>query len=81
MAGYVSLFFEDSQIPLSNENLEEVKNQIYTNYKTAFRNPKELQEKDDLRSFVENEILQGVNSSLQQGNTKGESNKDDPIKY
>lgn len=81
MAGYISLFFEDSRIPLSNENLEEVKNQIYSNYKTAFRNPKELQEKDDLRSFIENEILQGVNSSLQQGNTKGESNKDDPIKY
>lgn len=81
MAGYISLFFEDSRLPIPNEQLSQSKEQIYTNYKNIFRNPNNTQEKNDLRDFIENQILQGINSSLQQGNTQGEALKEDPIKY
>lgn len=81
MAGYISLFFEDSRLPIPNEQLSQSKEQIYTNYKNIFRNPNNTQEKNDLRDFIENQILQGMNSSLQQGNTQGEILKEDPIKY
>lgn len=81
MAGYISLFFEDSKVPMPNEQLSQSKEQIYVNYKNVFRKPGDVQEKNDLRDFIENQILQEINSNLQQGNIQGESLKDDPIKY
>ena len=81
MAGYISLFFEDSKIPMPNEQLSQSKEQIYSNYKNVFKSPNDPQEKNDLRDFVENRILQEINSNLQQGNIQGEALKEDPIKY
>lgn len=81
MAGYISLFFEDSKVPMPNEQLSQSKEQIYSNYKNIFKNPNDPQEKNDLRDFVENRILQEINSNLQQGNAQGEALKEDPIKY
>ena len=79
--GYISLFFDDSTTSLPNEELEKSKEQIFTNYKNAMRRPGSEEEKQDLRDFVDNQILQGVNEALQRGNAQGESQKDDPIKY
>lgn len=80
MAGYISLFFDDSSIPFPSTTLEEAKGQIFSNYRKVFKtfNPKN---KRDLQTMLTNEILKEMESQLQQGNIQGESGKSNPIKY
>lgn len=73
MAGYLSLFFDDSSIQLPSETLDQAKNQIFSNYKRVFRKP-HPQEKRDLQQQIENRILTEIEGQLQQGNVQGEAN-------
>ena len=78
--GYISLFFDDSSISLPSNNLAEAKENIFSNYTARFHKPNP-EEKQDLRDFIDNNIVKGIQGQLQQGNVEGEKNKDNPIKY
>lgn len=73
MAGYLSLFFDDSSTQLPSETLDQAKSQIFSNYKKVFRKP-HPQEKRDLQQQIENRILTEIEGQLQQGNVQGEAN-------
>lgn len=78
--GYISLFFDDSSFSLPSDNLAAAKENIFSNYQNRFQKP-DLNEKQDLKDFIDNKILQGIQEQLSQGNKLGEQGKSDPIKY
>ena len=61
--GYISLFFEDSGISLPTEDILQVKNQIFNNYKNRF-NMTDLSIEKDLQTFINNELLNEISKEL-----------------
>lgn len=80
MAGYLSLFYDDSSSKLPSQSLEQAKNEIFKNYQKVFRKPNP-KDKRDLQDQITNQILTEMSAYLQQGNLEGEAEKSDVVKY
>lgn len=72
MAGYLSLFFDDSKQSIKNISLQDSKDQIYANYKNKFH--ADMSTRQDFQNIINNTLLGKISSVL-------DSNSQEMIPY
>lgn len=74
--GYISLFFEDSGYEIPQEDIKQVKSNIWDNYKArSFIDP---EDKENIEVFTYNKLMQEMESQL---SIKGQQQLSNPIEY
>lgn len=74
--GYISLFFEDSGYKIPQEDIKQVKSNIWDSYKArSFIDP---EDKENIEVFTYNKLMQEMESQL---SIKGQQQLSNPIEY